>query len=140
KAPIGIEAVARIDALFAIEREINGAVPAERQRVRQERSKPLVDELGRWLREQYGRVSPGSKIGKAIAYSLNHWDALVRFLDDGRLCMSTDDAEKADSSLSHRFWRRCLPSGYHALIGSLGTLNIESLAFPDLPDPIISAG
>jgi transposase len=95
KAPIGIEAVARIDALFAIEREINGAVPAERQRVRQERSKPLVDELGRWLREQYGRVSPSSKIGKAIAYSLNHWNALVRFLDDGRLCMSNNAAERA---------------------------------------------
>ena len=44
KAPIGIEAVTRIDALFAIERDINGAVPADRQRVRQERSKPLVDD------------------------------------------------------------------------------------------------
>jgi transposase len=95
KAPIGIEAVARIDALFAIEREINGAVPAERQCVRQERSKPLVDELGRWLREQYGRVSPNGKIGKAIAYSLNCWDALGRFLDDGRLCMSNNAAERA---------------------------------------------
>jgi transposase len=95
KAPIGIEAVARIDALFAIEREINGAVPVERQRVRQERSKPLVDELGCWLREQYVRVSPNGKIGKAIAYSLNCWDALVRFLDDGRLCISNNAAERA---------------------------------------------
>lgn len=81
--------------LFAIEREINGAAPAERRRVRQERSKPLVDELGVWLREQYGRVSPGSKIGKAIAYSLNAWNALVRFLDDGRLCISNNPAERA---------------------------------------------
>ena len=81
--------------MFAIEREINGAVPVERQRVRQERSKPLVEELGVWLREQYARVSPGSKIGKAIAYSLNAWDALVRFLDDGRLCMSNNAAERA---------------------------------------------
>jgi transposase len=95
KAPIGGEAVGRIDALFAIEREINGAEPAERRRVRQERSKPLVDELGVWLREQYARVSPGSKIGKAIAYSLNAWDALGRFLDDGRLCMSNNAAERA---------------------------------------------
>jgi transposase len=95
KAPLALEAVAHIDALFAIEREINGAVPVERQRVRQERSKPLVEELGVWLREQYARVSPSSKIGKAIAYSLNAWDALARFLDDGRLCMSNNAAERA---------------------------------------------
>jgi transposase len=95
KAPIGIEAVARIDALFAIEREINGLPPAERRRVRQERSKSLVDGLGTWLREHYGKVSPNGKTGKAIAYSLNAWDALVRFLNDGRLCMSNNAAERA---------------------------------------------
>ncbi|HKH67323.1 MAG TPA: IS66 family transposase [Reyranella sp.] len=95
KAPIGIEAVARIDALFAIEREINGLSPAERQRIRHDRSKPLVDALGTWLREQHTRVSPNGKTAKAIAYSLNVWDALVRFLDDGRLCMSNNAAERA---------------------------------------------
>ena len=95
KAPIGIEAVARIDALFAIEREINGLPPSERRRVRQDRSKPLVDALGAWLREQHTRVSPNGKTAKAIAYSLNAWDALVRFLDDGRLCMSNNAAERA---------------------------------------------
>jgi hypothetical protein len=93
--PIGIEAVARIDALFAIEREINGLPPAERRRVRQERSKPLVEALGIWLREQYPKVSPNGKTAKAIAYSLNGWTALCRFLDDGRLCMSNNAAERA---------------------------------------------
>lgn len=95
KAPIGIEAVARIDALFAIEREINGASPADRHRVRQERSKPLVEALGQWLREQHTRVSPNGKTAKAIAYSLNAWPALGRFLEDGRLCMSNNAAERA---------------------------------------------
>ena len=95
KAPIGIEAVARIDALFAIEREINGLPPSERRCVRQDRSKPLVDALGAWLRGQHTRVSPNGKTAKAIAYSLNAWDALVRFLDDGRLCMSNNAAERA---------------------------------------------
>ena len=94
-APIGIEAVARIDALFAIEREINGLPPAERRRVRQERSKPLVEALGIWLREQYPKVSPNGKTAKAIAYSLNGWTALCRFLDDGRFCMSNNAAERA---------------------------------------------
>jgi hypothetical protein len=83
----------RIDALFSIEREINGSPPQERRHVRQERSKLLVEAFGRWLRKHYGKVSPNGKTGKAIAYSLNCWDALVRFLDDGRLCMSNNAAE-----------------------------------------------
>jgi transposase len=95
KAPIAVEAVSRIDALFAIERAINGLSPDERQRVRQERSRPLVEVLGRWLREQYAKLSPNSQVAKAIAYSLNGWDALLRFLDDGRLCLSNNAAEPA---------------------------------------------
>lgn len=95
KAPIAIEAVRRIDALFAIEREINGKLPDERHRVRQERSRPRVEALGTWLREQYDELSPASLVAKAIAYSLNCWDGLVRFLDDGRLCMTNNAAERA---------------------------------------------
>ena len=95
KAPIAIEAVARIDALFAIEREINGKTALERSQVRQERSRPLVEALGLWLREQHARLSPNSQVAKAIAYSLNGWDALIRFLEDGRLCMSNNAAERA---------------------------------------------
>ena len=94
KAPIAAEAVERIDALFAIEREINGVTPQERVRVRHERSRPLVIELETWLREQRARVSKNSETGKAIDYSLKRWAALTRFLDDGRLCMSNNAAER----------------------------------------------
>jgi len=94
KAPIAAEAVDRIDALFAIEREINGATAQERVRVRQERSRPLISELQTWLREQRGKVSKHSETGKAIDYSLKRWTALTRFLDDGRLCMSNNAAER----------------------------------------------
>lgn len=94
KAPIAVEAVERIDALFAIEREINGMTPQERVRVRNERSWPLVVELENWLREQRARVSKNSEAGKAITYSLKRWVALTRFLDDGRLCMSNNAAER----------------------------------------------
>ena len=66
KAPIALEAVRRIDELFDIEREINGKPPDERKAVRQEKSKPLVEALGIWLREQRARVSVKSDIGKAI--------------------------------------------------------------------------
>ena len=94
KAPIAEDAVARIDALFAIEREINGLTPEQRVDVRHERSRPLVISLETWLREQRGRVSKNSETGKAIDYSLKRWDALTRFIDDGRLCMSNNAAER----------------------------------------------
>jgi transposase len=94
KAPIAIEAVARIDALFAIEREINGLTPQHRQHARSERSRPLVVALESWLREQRAKLSAKSETAKAIAYSLTRWIALTRFLDDGRLCMSNNAAER----------------------------------------------
>jgi transposase len=94
KAPIAVEAVERIDVLFAIEREINGLTPQQRAAVRNERSRPLVVALEAWLREQRAKLSGQSEIAKAIAYSLTRWAALTRFLDDGRLCMSNNAAER----------------------------------------------
>ena len=64
KAPIAIEAVERIDALFAIEREINGLTPQERAAVRNARSRPLVVALEAWLREQRAKLSGQSKTGQ----------------------------------------------------------------------------
>jgi transposase len=94
KAPIAVEAVERIDALFAIEREINGMAPTQRIAVRNERSRPLVVALEAWLRQQRAKLSGQSETAKAIAYSLTRWVALTRFLDDGRLCMSNNAAER----------------------------------------------
>ena len=94
KAPIAVEAVERIDALFAIEREINGLAPQERVHERNRRSRPLVAALEAWLREQRAKLSGQSKTGQAIAYSLTRWIALTRFLDNGRLCMSNNAAER----------------------------------------------
>jgi transposase len=95
KAPIAIEAVERIDALFAIEREINGASPQQRLLARNEHSQPLVVELETWLRQQRAKLSAKNETAKAIQYSLKLWGALTRFLDDGRLCMSNNAAERA---------------------------------------------
>jgi transposase len=94
KAPIAVEAVQRIDALFAIERESNGLSPEQRLATRAERSRPLVDDLESWLRERRGKLSGRSETGKAIDYSLKRWPAFTRFLDDGRLCMSNNAAER----------------------------------------------
>ena len=131
KAPIAIEAVRRIDELFAIERGINGKLPDERKAVRQEKSKPLVLALEVWLREQRGRVSGKSETAKAINYSLNHWPAFVRFLDDGHLCMSNNAAERGlrGVAIGRKNWTfcgsnegaSCCPSGnlliFQALLG-----------------------
>lgn len=94
KAPIAIEAVERIDVLFAIEREVNGMTPELRVRMRHELSRPLISKLESWLREQRTKVSKNSETGKAVDYSLKRWAALTRFLDDGRLCMSNNAAER----------------------------------------------
>jgi transposase len=84
----------RIDALFAIEREINGLAPQQRVALRTERSRTLAIELESWLREQRANVSKNSQTGKAIDYCLKRWTALTRFLDDGRLCMTNNAAER----------------------------------------------
>jgi transposase len=95
KSPIALEAVRRIDELFDIEREINGKSPDERLSIRREQSRPRVEALEAWLREQRARVSAKSDLAKAINYSLNRWDAFTRFLDDGRICLSNNAAERA---------------------------------------------
>jgi transposase len=97
KAPVAAEAVRRIDRLFAVERDIAGVSAEARLAVRRERSAPILADLGPWLRQQQERLSRKSEVGKAIAYALNHWKALTRFLEDGRICMSTDGAEKGNS-------------------------------------------
>ena len=95
KAPIASEAVRRIDELFEIERSINGCTPDNRLAARREQSRPLVDALETWLREQRDRVSSKSEIAKAINYSLSRWPAFTRFLEDGRICLSNNAAERA---------------------------------------------
>jgi transposase len=95
KGPIAIEAVKRIDALFAIERAINGRPPDERRALRAAHSKPLVDDLESWLRAQRGRLSPKSETAKAIDYMLRRWTSFTLFLEDGRVCLSNNAAERA---------------------------------------------
>ena len=85
----------RIDALFEIERSINGASAEGRRAVRQDLSAPLVADLEVWMREQRARLSRGNDIAKAMDYMLKRWSAFTRFLDDGRICLSNNAAERA---------------------------------------------
>ncbi len=94
-SPIAIEVVRRIDALFEVERSIDGKSAGERRTARQERSKPLVEELQVYMREQRAKLSRSHDLAKAIDYILKRWAAFTRFLDDGRACLSNNAAERA---------------------------------------------
>ena len=94
-SPLALEAVCRIDALFDIERSINGQSAERRRAVRQELSAPLVADLERWLREQRPKLSRGNDLAKAMDYMVKRWPAFTRFLDDGRICLSNNAAERA---------------------------------------------
>ena len=95
EAPIAAEAVRRIDELFAIERAINGKAPEQRLAVRREKAAPLVTDLEIWMRQQRTLLSAGNDTAKAINYLLNRWAAFTRFLDDGRVCLTNNAAERA---------------------------------------------
>ena len=94
-SPLALEAVRRIDALFAIERGINGKSADERRAVRQQTSRPLVASLETWMREERAKLSRGSDVAKAMNYMLKRWAAFTRFLDDGRICLTNNAAERA---------------------------------------------
>ena len=94
-SPMALEAVRRIDALFAIEREINGQGADQRQAVRQELSAPLVADLQAWLLEQRAKLSRGNDLAKAMDYMLKRWTAFNRFTGDGRICLTNNAAERA---------------------------------------------
>jgi transposase len=94
-SPVALEALKRIDALFDIERAINGLSAEERLRIRQEQSRPLVHALETWLREERSRLSRSASVVKPIDYLLRRWGRFTPFLDDGRICLSNNAAERA---------------------------------------------
>jgi transposase len=94
-SPIALEAVKRIDTLFDIERAISGLSVDDRLRVRQEQSAPLLTELEAWLREKRAGLSRSASVTKPIDYLLKRWDGFARFLQDGRICLSNNAAERA---------------------------------------------
>jgi hypothetical protein len=107
--PLALEAVQRIDALFAIERELNGRTAADRQIARQEQGATLVAELEGWLRNNREKLSRGHDLTKAINYMLRRWPSFARFLDDGRICLSNNAAERALRcvALGRKAWLFC---------------------------------
>jgi transposase len=94
-SPVALEAVKRIDALFDIERDINGLSVEERLERRRQESRPLVDELEGWLRSERAKLSRSSPVTEPIDYMLKRWDGFTSFLSDGRICLTNNAAERS---------------------------------------------
>jgi transposase len=94
-APIATEALQRIAALYRIETDIRGLTAAERRATRQARSKPLLAELRTWFDAQMTKLFARGPTAEAIGYALNHWDGLVRFVDDGRIEIDSNTVERS---------------------------------------------
>jgi transposase len=95
KKRIADQGLAKLNALFKIERRYKDSSPEERYRLRQEKLKPKLIELRNWTLEVKDRVPPKSLTGKAVGYLDNQWAKLFRVLDDGRLELSTNGVERA---------------------------------------------
>jgi len=89
------EALDRIGALFAIERQIAGKPPDERRRIRRSEARPKLEALSSWLDAQLQLIPGRSDLAAAIRYTRSRWDALNRYVDDGRLEISNNAAENA---------------------------------------------
>ena len=94
-SPFCLEAVQRIDKLFDVERDINGCSADQRRTARQEFSAPLVADLHAWMREQRGKLSGGNDVAKVMDYMLKRWPSFTRFLENGRICLTNNSAERA---------------------------------------------
>jgi transposase len=97
-SPIALDAVTRIDAIFAVERDITGLSDAARHEARQQWVAPMVNDLHDWMLAERARMSKHNPVAKAINYMLEgtgRWEAFTAFLDDGCLCLTNNAAERA---------------------------------------------
>jgi hypothetical protein len=136
--PIALEAVQRLDALFDIERRVNGLPSQERLTARQEHSAPLMADLHAWLHAQLARLSRNHDLAKAINYMLRRWPAFARFLEDGRVCITNNAAERAlrGVTLGRKSWLFCgsdrggqRAAVMYSLIGTAKLNNVDPQAW-----------
>ena len=88
-------ALNQIQQLYAIEKRIQDKTPEEKHKIRQEKAVPLLNKFKIWLDKSSLQITPKSKMGDAIKYSLNQWHKLIRYTEDGRLSIDNNRAERA---------------------------------------------
>ena len=137
-SPLALEAVKRIDALFDIERGINGETVERRLAVRREQSAPLLADLEDWMRAERAGLSRHSPVAKAMDYMLKRWDRFARFIDDGRICLSNNAAERClrGIALGRKSWLFCgsdrggvRAAAMYTLIGTAKLNNVDPQAW-----------
>ena len=108
-SPLAVEAVRRIDALFTIERGINGRSAEERLIARRALSAPLTADFEQWIKGHYAQLSRHADGAKAMNYMLRRWGGFTRFLEDGRICLTNNAAERAlrGIALGRKAWLFC---------------------------------
>jgi hypothetical protein len=94
-SPIAREALDRIGALYDIERTITGTSAEQRLAVRQKESRPRVEAFKAWCEAQLRRIPGKGELAKAMRYALNRWPAFTLFLEDGRVAIDNNVAERA---------------------------------------------
>ena len=137
-APLALEAVRRIDAIFEHERTINGQSAERRLAWRQEHVLPLVTAFEDWLRHERAKLSRHAEVAKAMDYMLKRWPAFTRFVDDGRICLSNNAAERAlrGVALGRKSWLFCgsdrggrRAAAMYTLIGTAKLNNLDPQAW-----------
>jgi hypothetical protein len=94
-SPLAKEALDRIGALYDIEACIRGKPPDERQRCREQQSLPLLAGLKAWLETTLPKLSGKSDLAKAMRYTMSRWEALTRYIHDGRIEIDNNAAERS---------------------------------------------
>lgn len=93
--PLAHEALRRIASLYAVEAQVRGQSPMDRQAARRALAKPLVEAMRSWLEAQLPQLPGRGKLAEAMRYALSRWNGLTRFLDDGRIELDTNPVERA---------------------------------------------
>ena len=94
-SPIALEAVTRIDAVFDLERALNGLPAPERMAARTKDVAPVIDDLRTWMTAERSRLSRHTPVAKAMDDMLTRWDRFTTFLEDGRICLTKTAAERS---------------------------------------------
>jgi transposase len=135
-------ALSHIRHIYTIERRIRGCPPEERYAVRQRDTWPVLERLHKWATATRPKVAPKTALGKALAYLLENWEGLIRFLDDGRLEVDNNRAENAirPFTLGRRAWLfSATVEGAKASANLFSLVETESIAqYKALPNQSLS--